>query len=68
MARTRTQRSVRGAAPMGLLLILVGLLTVPFFKDVVGRILLFAIFGGVALIFIVFVIGGLLLILFRGAA
>lgn len=67
MARPRSERSMKGAAPTALLLILVGLFTVPFFKDVISRFLLFAVFGGVALIFVVFVVGGLLLLALRGA-
>ena len=67
MARGRNQRSIRGAAPTGILLILVGLFTVPFIREIVGRFLLFAIIGGMVLIFIVFVIGGLLLLALRGS-
>ena len=67
MARGRTQSTIRGAAPIGILLILIGLFTVPFIREIIGRFLLFAIIGGVVLIFIVFVIGGLILIALRGA-
>jgi hypothetical protein len=58
---------MRGSGPLGVLLILVGLLSVPLFKEVIGRMLLYLIFAGAALFFVVFVIGGFLLVAFRGA-
>jgi hypothetical protein len=58
---------MRGSAPLGVLLILVGLLTVPFFKEAISRLLVFAIFGGAILMFVVFVVGGVVLIGLRGA-
>lgn len=67
MAGKRTEKKINAAAPTGILLILVGLLTVPFIRELVGRILLFTIIGGMVLIFLVFVVGGLLLVTLRGA-
>jgi hypothetical protein len=67
VARAKTERSMKGTAPAAILLILVGLLTVPFIKDSLGKLLLFAIFGGMLLIFVVFVIGGVILLAFRGS-
>jgi hypothetical protein len=58
---------MRGSAPLGVLLILVGLLTVPMFKDTIGKLLLFGIFAGVFGLMIVLVVGGVVLIAFRGA-
>jgi hypothetical protein len=58
---------MRGSAPLGVLLILVGLLTVPMFKDTIGKLLLFGIFAGVFGLMIVFVVGGVVLIALRGA-
>jgi hypothetical protein len=60
--------SMRGSAPLGILLILVGLLAVPLFKEVVGRLLLYFIFVGAGLFLVVFVVGGVVLIALRGAA
>jgi hypothetical protein len=59
---------MKGSAPLGILLILVGLLTVPLFKEAISRLLLVAIFGGVAVILVVFVVGGVLLVALRGAS
>ncbi len=59
---------MKGSAPVGVLLILVGLLTVPLFKETVSRLLLFTIFAGAAAIFVVFVVGGVFLVALRGAA
>jgi hypothetical protein len=58
---------MRGSAPLGVLLILVGLLAVPFFKEAISSFLVFAIFGGAILMFVVFVVGGVVLIALRGA-
>lgn len=58
---------MKNQAFIGVLLILVGLLTVPVFKETIGRILLFAIFGGVLLFAVVMVVGGIVLIALRGA-
>lgn len=59
---------MRGSAPLGILLILVGLLSVPLFKEVVARMLLFLIFAGAGLFLVVFVVGGFLLVALRGAS
>lgn len=59
--------NTRGQAVVGVLLILVGLVSVPVFKDTIGRLLLFAIFGGVVVFAVVTIVGGIVLIAFRGA-
>jgi len=53
---------MRGAAIFGFLLIIVGLMAVPLFKETISRFLLVAIFGGAALILVVFVVGGVALV------
>lgn len=58
---------MKGSAPLGILLILVGLLTVPIFQEAASRLLLFAIFAGAGVILVVFVLGGILLVALRGA-
>ncbi len=58
---------MRGSAPLGILLILVGLLSVPLFKEIVARLLLYFIFVGAAVFLVVFVVGGLMLVALRGA-
>jgi len=58
---------MRGSGPLGVLLILVGLLSVPLFKDVIGRMLLYLIFAGAAVFLVVFVVGGFMLVALRGA-
>ncbi len=59
---------MRGSAPLGILLILVGLLSVPLFKEVIARMLLLLIFAGAGLFLVVFVVGGFLLVALRGAS
>lgn len=58
---------MRGSAPLGMLLILVGLLSVPIFKDIVARMLLYLILAGAGLFLVVFVVGGFLLVALRGS-
>jgi hypothetical protein len=58
---------VKNQAILGILLILVGLVSVPVFKDTIGRLLLFAIFGGLLLFSVAMVVGGIVLIALRGA-
>jgi hypothetical protein len=59
---------MKGSAPLGVLLILVGLLSVPLFKEVVARMLLFLILASAGLLLVVFVVGGFLLVALRGAS
>ena len=58
---------MKNQAILGVLLILIGLLTVPVFKETIGRLLLFTIFAGVLLFAVVMVVGGIVLVALRGA-
>lgn len=58
---------MRGSGPLGVLLILVGLLSVPLFKEIISRMLLYLIFAGAAVFLVVFVVGGFMLVALRGA-
>lgn len=58
---------MRGSGPLGILLILVGLLSVPLFKDIIARTLLYLIFVGAGLFLVVFVVGGFMLVALKGA-
>jgi hypothetical protein len=57
---------VKGTTLAVLFLLLVGLMVAPFFKDTVGRLLLYLIVGGGVIMLVVFVIVGVILIAFRG--
>jgi len=58
---------VKNQTFIGVLLILVGLLSVPFIKESIGRLFLFAIVGGVIVFGAVLVVGGIILVALRGA-
>ena len=57
---------MKGTTLAALFLLLVGLMVAPFFKDAVGRLLLYIIVGGGAIMLVLFVIVGVILIAFRG--
>ena len=57
---------MKGTTLVALFLILVGLTVAPFFKDAVGRFLLYVVVGGGVLLLVLFVIVGVILIAFRG--
>jgi hypothetical protein len=58
---------MRGSVVLGILLLLVGLMSVPFFKEAISRFLLIAMFGGALILLVVFVVGGVVLVALRGA-
>ena len=59
---------LKNQAFIGVLLILVGLVTVPIFKETIGRILLFALFAGILIFAVAMVVGGIILIALRGSS
>jgi hypothetical protein len=58
---------MRGSVVLGILLLLAGLMSVPFFKEAIGRFLLIAMLGGALVLLVVFVVGGVVLVALRGA-
>jgi len=57
---------MRGTTLAASLLLLVGLTVAPFFKDTVGRFLVYLLVGGGVVLLVLFVIVGVILIAFRG--
>ena len=52
---------------IAVVLLLIGLLVVPFFKDTIGTLFLFVFVGGAVVLLVIFVIIGSLMMVFRGA-
>jgi hypothetical protein len=59
--------NMRGSALLGFLLILAGVLSVPFFGETISRLLLIALLGGGFVVLVVLVAGGVVLVALRGA-
>ena len=59
---------MRGSAPLGILLMLAGLLSVPFFRQVISRFLFMAMLGGGPHRRVALVVGGVVLAALRGAS
>ena len=57
---------MKGSRVFGVVLLLIGLLAVPFFKDAISSLLLVGIWGGMVLFVLVFVVGGTILAAIRG--
>jgi len=57
---------MKGSRVFGVVLLLIGLLAVPFFKDAISSLLLVGIWGGMVLFVLVFVVGGTILVAIRG--
>lgn len=57
---------MKGSRAFGFLVLFIGLLALPFFKDAIGSILLAGIWGGMLLLVLVFVVGGTILAAVRG--
>jgi hypothetical protein len=57
---------MKGQRAFGVVLLLIGLLAVSFFKDAISSLLLVGIWGGMVLLVLVFVIGGTILVAIRG--
>jgi hypothetical protein len=56
---------MKGSRVFGVVLLLIGLLAVPFFKDAISSLLLVGIWGGMVLFVLVFVVGGTILAAIR---
>jgi hypothetical protein len=52
---------------VAIVLLLIGLLVAPFFKDTIGTLFLFVFIGGAVVLLVIFVIIGSLMMVFRGA-
>src|SRR5208283_3223206 len=59
--RRRRASAMKGSRVFGVVLLLIGLLAVPFFKDAISSLLLVGIWGGMVLFVLVFVVGGTIL-------
>ena len=57
---------MRGSRVFGVVLLVLGLLAVPFFKEAIGSILLAGIWAGMLILVLVFVVGGTVLATMRG--
>jgi protein-S-isoprenylcysteine O-methyltransferase Ste14 len=59
---------MKGSRAFGVLLLLIGLLAVSFFRDVIASLLLTGIWAGMLILVLVFVVGGTILVAIRGEA
>jgi protein-S-isoprenylcysteine O-methyltransferase Ste14 len=57
---------MKGSRVFGVLILLLGLLAVPFFKDAIAGLLLTGIWVGMLILVLVFVVGGTILVAIRG--
>ncbi|MGD0636941.1 MAG: hypothetical protein ABSA72_02735 [Nitrososphaerales archaeon] len=57
---------MKGQRISGVVLLLIGLLGVSFFKDAISSLLLVSIMGGMVLFVLIFVVGGTILVAIRG--